>query len=139
VRELAQLSVRVGRAEPLFDVEQGGQLTRVQVAARWPPARGRCPGAIAASPPPPGRRADVGLVHHMPHVRMSLPHSIPSAGCWARPSSRPPQPGMPSCWRGLGRFGTVCLAGRYRKDRQLPRWPGLRRCRRRLTGGAARA
>ena len=32
VRELAQLSVRVGRAEPLFDVEQGGQLTRVR---RW--------------------------------------------------------------------------------------------------------
>ena len=30
VRELAQLPVRVGRAEALFDVEQGGQLTRVR-------------------------------------------------------------------------------------------------------------
>jgi hypothetical protein len=32
VRELTQLPVRVGRAQALFNVEQGGQLTR---ARRW--------------------------------------------------------------------------------------------------------
>src|SRR5690348_14258402 len=54
----------------------------------------------------------------------SPPRSIPSAGCSASPSSRPPRPDMPSCWAGWAGSARCAWSASKGPAVTARAWPG---------------